>query len=81
MPTTSIDVDRLLITEALASLSDEHLAVVRRSYYERWTTAQIAADLQITEGAVKSRLHYAARALLSALNGTADGGAQSHPRF
>ena len=33
------------------------------AYYQGWTTAQIADDLQIAEGTVKSRLHYAVRAL------------------
>jgi RNA polymerase sigma-70 factor (ECF subfamily) len=55
--------DRLLIGDALTQLSLEHRAVVRRSYYLGWTTAQIADDLQIPEGTVKSRLHYAMRAL------------------
>ena len=55
--------DRLLLGDALAQLSPDHRAVVRRSYYLGWTTAQIAADLQIAEGTVKSRLHYAMRAL------------------
>jgi len=55
--------DRLLIGDALARLSLEHRAVVWRSYYLGWTTAQIADDLQIAEGTVKSRLHYAVRAL------------------
>jgi RNA polymerase sigma-70 factor (ECF subfamily) len=55
--------DRLLLGDALAQLSGEHRAVIRRSYYLGWTTAQIAADLQIAEGTVKSRLHYAVRAL------------------
>ena len=45
------------------SLSADHRAVIRRSYYLGWTTAQITADLQIAEGTVKSRLHYAVRAL------------------
>jgi RNA polymerase sigma-70 factor (ECF subfamily) len=54
--------DPMMIGEAMAQLSAEHRAVVRRSYYLRWTTAQIAADLQITEGTAKSRLHYAPRA-------------------
>jgi RNA polymerase sigma-70 factor (ECF subfamily) len=49
--------NRLLIGDALAQLSAEHRAVVQHSYYQGWTTAQIA------EGAVKSRLHYALRAL------------------
>ena len=55
--------DRLLIGDALAQLSLEHRAVVWRSYHLGWTTAQIADDLQIAEGTVKSRLHYAVRAL------------------
>jgi len=55
--------DRLLLTTALSQLSEEHRAVIRRSYYQGWTTAQIANDLGIAEGTVKSRLHYAVRAL------------------
>ena len=55
--------DRMLIGDALAQLSPEHRAVVSRSYYQGWTTTQIANDLQIPEGTVKSRLHYAVRAL------------------
>jgi RNA polymerase sigma-70 factor (ECF subfamily) len=55
--------DRLLIADALTQLSLEHRAVVRRAYYLGWTTAQIADDLQIPEGTVKSRLHYALHAL------------------
>ena len=47
---------RQLISDALAELSGEHRAVIRRSYYQGWTTAQIAKDLQIAEGTVKSRL-------------------------
>jgi RNA polymerase sigma-70 factor (ECF subfamily) len=55
--------DRMLLSTALSQLSDEHRAVVSRAYYQGWTTGQIAADLQIPEGTVKSRLHYAVRAL------------------
>jgi len=60
-------VNRALIGDAMAQLSAEHRAVVGRSYYQGWTTAQIAADLGIAEGTVKSRLHYALRALRQAL--------------
>jgi RNA polymerase sigma-70 factor (ECF subfamily) len=49
--------------DEVAQLSAEHRAVVERSYYRGWTTAQTAADLGIAEGTVKSRLHYAVRAL------------------
>ncbi|MGE0216660.1 sigma-70 family RNA polymerase sigma factor [Mycolicibacterium sp.] len=55
--------DRILLGTALGQLSEEHRAVVRRAYYQGWTTGQIADDLQIPEGTVKSRLHYAVRAL------------------
>ncbi|MHC9291818.1 sigma-70 family RNA polymerase sigma factor [Mycobacterium sp. LTG2003] len=55
--------DRLLLSTALSQLSEEHRAVIRRAYYQGWTTGQIANDLQIPEGTVKSRLHYAVRAL------------------
>jgi len=55
--------DRQLIGGALAQLSADQRAVICRSYYEARTTAQIADDLQIAEATVKSRLHYAVRAL------------------
>jgi RNA polymerase sigma-70 factor (ECF subfamily) len=61
--------DRLLIADAMAQLSTEHRAVIERSYYRGWTTGQIATDLDIAEGTVKSRLHYAVRALRLALQG------------
>jgi RNA polymerase sigma-70 factor (ECF subfamily) len=49
--------------EALIQLSTEHRAVIQFSYYQGRTTAQIADDLQIAEGTVKSRLRYAVRGL------------------
>ena len=55
--------DRSLIGDALARLSPQHLAVIRRSYYLGWTTARIADDLHIADDTVKSRLHHAIRAL------------------
>jgi RNA polymerase sigma-70 factor, ECF subfamily len=54
---------RSLIGDALARLSPEHRAVIRRSHYLGWTTARIADDLHITDDTVKSRLHHALRAL------------------
>lgn len=59
--------DRMVLSNALSQLSADHRAVIRRSYYEGWTSAQIAADLGIPEGTVRSRLHYAMRALRLAL--------------
>ncbi|TFV58100.1 sigma-70 family RNA polymerase sigma factor [Mycobacterium sp. PS03-16] len=55
--------DRLLVGSALGQLSDDHRAVIGRAYYQGLTTQQIAGELQIPEGTVKSRLHYAVRAL------------------
>ncbi len=46
---------------ALAQLSAEHRAVLWRSYYLGWPLTRIAEDLNIAEGTVKSRLHYALR--------------------
>jgi RNA polymerase sigma-70 factor, ECF subfamily len=60
---------RLLIADALTRLSAEHRAVIRRAYYLGWTTTQIADDLDIGERTVKSRLHFALRALRLALQG------------
>ncbi len=59
--------DRTLIADAFARLPAEHRAVVRRAQYHGWTTAQIAADLGIAEGTVKSRLHQALRTLQQTL--------------
>ena len=66
--------DRMLLTGAMAQLSPLHRAVIRRSYYQGWTTAQIAADLDIAEGTVKSRLHYAVQALRLTLREMGYGG-------
>jgi RNA polymerase sigma-70 factor (ECF subfamily) len=55
--------DKLLLGIALSQLSEDHRAVILRAYYQGWSVAQTAADLQIAEGTVKSRLHYAVRAL------------------
>jgi RNA polymerase sigma-70 factor, ECF subfamily len=60
---TDVAVDRLLLSDALARLSRPHREVIGKSYYQRKTTAEIAAELGVAEGTVKSRLHYALRAL------------------
>jgi RNA polymerase sigma-70 factor (ECF subfamily) len=60
-------VDALLVGDALAGLSAEHRAVVVRAYYRRQTVTEIADDLEIPPGTVKSRLHYGLRALRLAL--------------
>jgi RNA polymerase sigma-70 factor (ECF subfamily) len=60
--------NRLMIADALARLTPEHREVVRRSYFQGSTTAQIASELQIAEGTVKSRLHYALREMRRGLS-------------
>lgn len=59
--------DRTLLTHAMARLPSDYRALVHRAYFHGWTTAQIAADLGITEGSVKAQLHYALRALQQTL--------------
>lgn len=55
--------DRRLIIDTLSRLSAGQRAVILRSFYMGWTTTQIAADLNITDSAVKSSQHDALRAL------------------
>ena len=59
--------EALLIEEALAALSPEHRGVIVRAYYGGRSVAQTAAELDIPEGTVKSRLHYGLRAMRLAL--------------
>jgi RNA polymerase sigma-70 factor (ECF subfamily) len=59
--------DSWLVSDALAGLSYEHRAVVVHAYYGGRSIAEIARELQIPEGTVKSRLHYGLRALRLAL--------------
>ena len=60
-------VNRELLLDALARLPVEQRTVIRRSYYDAWTVAQIADDLHIDESTVTTRLHYGVRALLLSL--------------
>ena len=59
--------EAILVEEALASLSTDHRGVVVRAYFGGLAIAEFAAELDIPEGTVKSRLHYALRALRLAL--------------
>jgi RNA polymerase sigma-70 factor (ECF subfamily) len=63
--------DRLLLSwvvaDALTKLSEEHRAVLLECYYRGMPVAEAARDLGVPEGTVKSRTHYALRALRLAL--------------
>jgi RNA polymerase sigma-70 factor, ECF subfamily len=59
--------DKWILSDALQSLSPDHRNAIVRAYYLGQTVADIAAQEQVPEGTVKSRLHYALRALRIAL--------------
>jgi RNA polymerase sigma-70 factor (ECF subfamily) len=59
--------DRIVVTDALESLSAEHRAVIVETYYRGRTVAEAAGVLGIPPGTVKSRCYYALRALKLAL--------------
>ncbi len=59
--------DAWLVSDALSTLSNDHRLVVVHAYYRGQSIAEIAAELEIPAGTVKSRLHYALRALRLAL--------------
>ena len=56
-----------VVAEALTRLSPEHRAVLLECYYRGRPVAEAASRLAIPEGTVKSRTHYALRALKLAL--------------
>jgi RNA polymerase sigma-70 factor, ECF subfamily len=59
--------DKWILSDALLSLSPDHRSAIVRAYYLGQTVADIAQQEQIPEGTIKSRLHYALRALRIAL--------------
>jgi RNA polymerase sigma-70 factor (ECF subfamily) len=63
-----------LVAEALMRLSPEHRAVLHECYYRRMSVADAARRLGVPEGTVKSRTHYALRALRLALQEMGVGG-------
>ena len=69
--TADDDSDQLLLSwvvaEALTQLSDDHRAVLLECYYRGRPVAEAARRLGVPEGTVKSRTHYALRALRLAL--------------
>lgn len=65
------DLDRVLeswqVLEVLAGISDDHRAVIIELFYHRKSIAEAATTLGVPVGTVKSRCHYALRALRDAL--------------
>jgi RNA polymerase sigma-70 factor (ECF subfamily) len=59
--------DKWLLSDALLSLSIEHRTAVVSAYYLGESSAEIALRENIPEGTVRSRVHYALRALRLAL--------------
>jgi RNA polymerase sigma-70 factor (ECF subfamily) len=59
--------DAWVLSDALSSLSIEHRTAVVSAYYLGQTVAEIASRDDVPEGTVKSRLHYALRAMRIAL--------------
>jgi RNA polymerase sigma-70 factor (ECF subfamily) len=64
---TDAFVESSLIADALGRLSDEHRGVLIELYYRRSSVREAALRLGVAEGTVKSRSHYALRALKLAL--------------
>lgn len=59
--------DSWLVTDALAQLSVDHRTVIVHAYCGRRSVADMATALGVPPGTVKSRMHYALRALRLAL--------------
>ncbi len=55
------------LADAMARLSNEHRQVLYYSIYLGHSVEEIAAELRIPSGTVKSRTYYALRALRSVL--------------
>jgi RNA polymerase sigma-70 factor, ECF subfamily len=55
------------IEEALRRIGDDHRRVLIETYFRRRPYAEVAVELGIPEGTVKSRVYYALRALRLAL--------------
>jgi len=70
-PESTDSADALLdawsVADALASISPDHRAVIVHAYYGGRSVKEIARELDIPEGTVKSRMHYGLRALRLAM--------------
>lgn len=65
---TDAALEAWVVAEALSRLSGEHRGVIIECYYRGRSVADAAARLGIPEGTVKSRTHYALRAMRLALD-------------
>jgi RNA polymerase sigma-70 factor, ECF subfamily len=63
--------DREQLARAFERLSGERRAVIVLQYYRGWTLSEIAEVLAVPIGTVRSRLHYAKRALRAAIEADA----------
>lgn len=66
-PQRRINGDLGAFRDAVAHLSDRQRAMIHRSHYLGRTTAEIAAELNTDDAAVKHELHHALHALRSHL--------------
>jgi RNA polymerase sigma-70 factor, ECF subfamily len=56
-----------LVSDALMQLTPDHRTVIIRAYYLGQSVAELAEELDIPQGTVRSRMHYGLRALRLAL--------------
>lgn len=64
---TDAALDRWLVADAIGDLTVDHRAVLQCVYFGGRSVAEASAELGIPAGTVKSRLHYALKALRLAL--------------
>lgn len=55
------------VAAALESLSPDHRQILWYTYFLGWSVSKVAAHLNLPEGTVKSRVHYALKSLKAAL--------------
>lgn len=61
---------RMQVEEALARLSEDHRAVISEVYYRGRTYAELAQELDVPAGTLRSRMYYALKSLRLALEET-----------
>lgn len=70
-PAAEDPVDRVMVAwqveEALRRISDDHRVAIVETYYRGRPHAEVAADLRIPEGTLRSRIFYGLKALRLAL--------------